>query len=248
MNKYIKIIFCKYKIIKSIPDIMKTKFKQITRKKHLEITLQSFPSHPKPKIHLEQYSTPSSIATDVLWNAYNLDDIDGKNILDLGCGTGIFAIGAVLLGAYNAWGVDVDSDALITAKKSARNRGVENCVNFMESDIKDISIENIFQKNSSENRDYIDTIIQNPPFGSQLKVKKGSDRIFMEKSVEMAPITYSFHMAETEDFVENYFLNLGAEITHRFYYLFPLPKIYSFHKLDAKEIKVVVVRVKRINK
>ncbi|MDP1553465.1 MAG: METTL5 family protein [Methanobacteriaceae archaeon] len=228
---------------------MKTKFKQITRKRHLEITLQSFPPHPKPKIHLEQYSTPPSIAADVLWNAYNLNDIEGKNILDLGCGTGIFAIGAVFLGAYRAWGVDVDSDALITAKKSARKRGVENWVNFIESDIKDISMENIFQKNTySENKDYIDTIIQNPPFGSQLKVKKGSDRIFMEKSVEMAPITYSFHMAETEDFVENYFLNLGAEITHRFYYLFPLPKIYSFHKLDAKEIKVLVVRVKRINK
>ena len=66
--------------------------KKITRKKHLEMRLQSIPSHPKPKVNLEQYTTPSIIASDLVWNAFSLGDIDGKNIFDLGCGTGIFAI------------------------------------------------------------------------------------------------------------------------------------------------------------
>ena len=70
---------------------------KITRKKHLEMRLQSIPSHPKPKVGLEQYTTPSVIASDLLWNAFSLGDIENKNIVDLGCGTGVFAIGSSLL-------------------------------------------------------------------------------------------------------------------------------------------------------
>ena len=66
--------------------------KKITRKKHLEMRLQSVPTHPKPKVGLEQYTTPSSIASDLIWNAFSMGDIDGKNILDLGCGYGAIGI------------------------------------------------------------------------------------------------------------------------------------------------------------
>ena len=57
--------------------------KKITRKKHLEMRLQNIPSHPKPKVNLEQYSTPSIIASDLVWNAFSFGDIDSKNIFDL---------------------------------------------------------------------------------------------------------------------------------------------------------------------
>lgn len=218
---------------------MKNNFKHITKKRHLEMGLQSLPAHPIPKIELEQYHTPSIIASDVLWNAYNLGDIENKNVLDLGCGTGIFAIGSAMLGAKCINGIDIDSDALNIGDENSRKLGLENKVNFIKSDIKNISLEKV---------PGMDTCIQNPPFGSQLKAKKGADRIFMEKSMEMADVVYSFHMAETESFVENYFLNLDGKITHKFYYLFNLPKTYSFHKKETKEIEVVVVRVERINK
>lgn len=218
---------------------MKSNIKPITKKRHLEMALQSLPAHPKPKIELEQYHTPSIIASDVLWNAYNLGDIENKNVVDLGCGTGIFAIGSAMLGAKNVKGIDIDADALLIGEKNSQKLGLEYKVNFIKSDIKKIFLEEIND---------IDTCIQNPPFGSQLKAKKGADRIFMEKSMELAPVVYSFHMAETENFVENYFLNLGGKITHKFYYLFQLPKTYSFHKKETKEIEVVVVRVETINK
>ncbi len=218
---------------------MKSNFKPITKKRHLEMALQSLPAHPKPKIELEQYHTPSIIASDVLWNAFNLGDIENKNLVDLGCGTGIFAIGSAMLGAKFINGIDIDSDALSIAEENSQKLCLENKVKLIKSDIKKISQETIPD---------IDTCIQNPPFGSQLKVKKGADRIFMEKSLELAPVVYSFHMAETENFVENYFLNLGGKITHKFYYLFQIPKTYSFHKKETKEIEVVVVRVERINK
>lgn len=218
---------------------MKTNFKPIKKQRHLEMALESISSHPKPKIELEQYHTPSIIASDVLWNAYNLGDIEDKNVIDLGCGTGIFALGSSILGSKCACGIDIDLDALTMARETSEKLGLNEKINFIEMDIKNISPEEIMG---------MDTCIQNPPFGSQLKVKKGADRIFMEKSIQIANVVYSFHMAETEDFVENYFLNLGGKITHRFYYSFSIPRTYSFHKQEAKKIEVIVVRVKRINK
>lgn len=216
---------------------MKNNFKPIKKKRHLEMALQSLPSHSKPKIELEQYHTPSIIAADLLWNAYNLGDIENKSVVDLGCGTGIFAIGSAMLGARCVKGIDVDHDAIRNAEENSKKLGLEERINFFKSDIKNVSPDKIH-----------DTCIQNPPFGSQLKSKKGADRIFMEKSMELANVVYSFHMAETENFVENYFLNLGGKVTQKFSYSFQIPKIYSFHKQEIKFIEVVVLRVERINK
>ena len=64
---------------------------KISKKKHLEMILENVPGHPNPKVGLEQYSTPATIAADLVWNAYGLGDIDKMSVLDLGCGTGIFA-------------------------------------------------------------------------------------------------------------------------------------------------------------
>lgn len=85
--------------------------KKITKKKHLEMAIQKVPKHPNPKVDMEQYSTPATIAADLLWNAYSLGDIADKKVMDLGCGTGIFAIASKLLGAASAIGVDIDKDS-----------------------------------------------------------------------------------------------------------------------------------------
>ncbi|MCK9151308.1 METTL5 family protein [Methanobacterium alcaliphilum] len=217
--------------------------KPIKKKKHLEIHLQSIPGHLEPKVELEQYSTPSVIAADILWTAYSLGDIEDKNVLDLACGTGIFAIGAKILGAREVWGIDIDEHALQTAKSIALEKGLTSRINFMALDLRKDDLDKIINLEFAE----IDTIIQNPPFGSQSRSLKGSDRIFMEKSLQISPVVYSFHMAETEDFVEKYFLKFGGKITHKFFYQFPLPKIYHFHKKESKDIEVIVVRVERIN-
>ncbi len=44
---------------------------------------------------------------------------DGDRILDMGCGSGILSIGAMLLGAENAVAVDIDENAAATAAENA---------------------------------------------------------------------------------------------------------------------------------
>lgn len=205
--------------------------KKITRKKHLEMKLQSIPTHPKPKVGLEQYTTPSIIASDLLWNASSLGDIDGRDIVDLGCGTGIFAIGSALMGANSSIGVDIDGDSISLACEVQDKLKVAN-VSFICSDIDDFN-----------DGLKVDTVFQNPPFGSQRNADKGQDLKFVEKAIEIGPeVLYSFHMASTEEFLINYFEKNNLEITHIFRYKFPIPKIYQFHTKEKQDVNVIVIR------
>ena len=200
--------------------------KKITKKKHLEMAIQKVPKHPNPKVDLEQYSTPATIAADLLWNAYSLEDIADKKVMDLGCGTGIFAITSKLLGAASAIGVDIDKDSIDLASSYCGD------VNFICRDICDL--ENDFD---------VDTIFQNPPFGSQKNAKKGVDLKFISKAIELSPkVLYSFHMASTEEFLISYFEKNDLEITHIFRYNFPIPKIYEFHTRESANVEVIVIR------
>lgn len=200
--------------------------KKITKKKHLEMAIQKVPKHPNPKVDLEQYSTPATIAADLLWNAYSLGDIADKKVMDLGCGTGIFAFASKLLGAASAIGVDIDKDSTDLASSYCGD------VDFICSDICDL--ENDFD---------VDTIFQNPPFGSQKNAKKGADLKFISKAIELSPkVLYSFHMASTEEFLISYFEKNDLEITHIFRYNFPIPKIYEFHTRESANVEVIVIR------
>lgn len=51
-------------------------------------------------------------------------DLQGKAVLDFGCGSGVLAIAALLLGAGNATGTDIDPQALTASEDNARNNGV----------------------------------------------------------------------------------------------------------------------------
>ncbi len=200
--------------------------KKITKKKHLEIAIQNIPSHPNPKVDLEQYSTPAIIAADLLWNAYCLGDIVDKKIMDLGCGTGIFAITSKLLGATSSIGVDIDKQSIELASSYCSD------VDFICADISDLSSD--FD---------VDTIFQNPPFGSQKNALKGADLKFINKAIELSPnVLYSFHMASKQEFLVSYFEKNNLKITHIFRYNFPIPKIYEFHTKDLVNVEVIVIR------
>ena len=50
----------------------------------------------------------------------------GDKVLDLGAGSGILSIGALLLGAESAVGIDIDENSVRIAKENAEQNGVEN--------------------------------------------------------------------------------------------------------------------------
>lgn len=202
------------------------------KKRQLEIALQSIPTFNTPKADSEQYQTPAEIAADLLWNAHSMGDVEGMKVADLACGTGILSMGAALMGASEVVGVDVDPDAVEIARQEASNRGLLEVVKFITADISDF-------------HETADTVLQNPPFGAQKAHRKEADRLFMEKSLQVAPVVYSFHLKDTEEFVRNFFQEQGGKITNTFYYRFPIPKIYDFHQKEKVEVDVVVFRVER---
>ncbi len=193
--------------------------------KHLELMLQRVKQHPAPQAHFEQYNTPSTIAADVLYLALGLGDIVDCKVVDLGCGTGIFSIGAKALGAREVVGVDIDSTAIDVARANAEEIGVE------------VRFENLSVLRFEEE---CDTTIQNPPFGAQ---KKHADVPFITKALAISPVVYSLHLSKTEEFITKEADLLGARITHTKQYKFPIPHTYPFHKKREKEFDVTLFRM-----
>ncbi len=53
-------------------------------------------------------------------------DVDGKHILDWGCGSGVLAIAALLLGADTAEGIDIDPQALTATESNAERNNIDS--------------------------------------------------------------------------------------------------------------------------
>lgn len=53
-----------------------------------------------------------------------LTPLTGMRVIDYGCGSGVLAIAALLLGAEHVWAVDIDEQALIATQDNALHNGV----------------------------------------------------------------------------------------------------------------------------
>lgn len=56
--------------------------------------------------------------------------VANKNILDIGCGSGILSLAAIKMGAQCVEGIDIDPDAVLHAKKNALLNSLEDSVSF----------------------------------------------------------------------------------------------------------------------
>jgi len=188
----------------------------INSKSKLAVLLSKLGVFEAPKLKSEQYTTDSEIAADVLWQAYYLGDITNRIITDLGSGTGILGLGALLLGAKKVFFIENDKDSIKIAKENLAfiEKGTETKLSekaiFLNQDINNFN-------------DKVDAVIQNPPFGTK---QKHADKIFLEKAFSLAKVIYSFHKLETERFVNKISEDYGFEITHLWKFDFPIKATY----------------------
>lgn len=57
-----------------------------------------------------------------------LPQVKGAKILDLGSGTGILSIAALMLGAGEAWCVDIEQDAVVACERNCERNGINDQV------------------------------------------------------------------------------------------------------------------------
>jgi ribosomal protein L11 methyltransferase len=63
----------------------------------------------------------------------------GESVLDVGCGSGVLSIAAVLLGASSAEAIDIDDDAVATTKRNAALNGAAPRVHVSRRPLSDVS-------------------------------------------------------------------------------------------------------------
>jgi putative methylase len=204
--------------------------KRLVRKRDLERALSEIEAHPLPNAYLEQYTTPSNVAAETLYlAAYVHDDVIGKTVVDLGCGTGRLAIGAALLGAREVFGVDVDEVAVRVAQKNAETMGVKEKIHWIAADIDVV-------------KGTFDTVLQNPPFGVQ---RRRADRRFITKSLELSSTIYSFHKGgeSNREFIKRFIEGHGGRVTNIFPLKMEIPRMFKFHTKRKRTIQVDLYRI-----
>jgi putative methylase len=192
------------------------------KRKQLEMKLEKLEGFSSPSFQKEQYATPASVAAEMLFLAAMNGDMGA--VCDLGCGTGVLAIGAALLGA-RAFGVEIDSGALEVAQRNADMLGAD--VDFIQADVRSVCLKGI------------DTVIMNPPFGAQ-KSSSG-DRAFLRKAMEIAGAVYSLHNRGSERFIRSYIKPCAVQEIRPIAY--PLKRSFEFHSKNVKIIEVDLYRI-----
>ena len=224
--------------------------KRLVRKLDLERFLSQIKPHPSPNVRLEQYTTSESVAATMLYlAAYTYGDIVDKQILDLGCGTGRLALGCAFLGAKSVVGVDIDKLAVKLALENSAKLGFKTKVDWVAGDVNAITGK-------------FDTVLQNPPFGVQ---KRGADRVFLEKALQVADAVYSLHnhpftdeplvrwlransgllQVEASPFIARFVEAHGGRIEAVYALLLVIPRMFDFHTKTRSEIIIDLYVIRR---
>ncbi len=99
----------------------------------LALINSDFPTGPlPPKVMHDVIATPaywafcwgSGLAT-AQWLAQQPQIVKDKNVVDLGCGSGVVAVMAKLMGASSVWACDTDPNALLATQVNAQLNEVE---------------------------------------------------------------------------------------------------------------------------
>jgi len=225
--------------------------KRIVRKLDLEMLISKVEPHPSPKTSLEQYTIPANVAATMLYlAAYTNNDIIGKTVLDLGCGTGRLALGAAFLGAKHVVGVDIDKSAVKLALENSMRTSLKEKAQWIAGDIGVVHGD-------------FDTVLQNPPFGVQ---ERKADRKFLEKALVTGNVVYSLHKNPQRDkifirklkasktgvapvapspFLRGFIEERGGKIKEVYAMVMTIPHMFRFHTKERHEFIVDLYVIER---
>uniref|UniRef100_A0A182PI16 Methyltransferase domain-containing protein n=1 Tax=Anopheles epiroticus TaxID=199890 RepID=A0A182PI16_9DIPT len=192
--------------------------------KQLEQLLQTVDDFNEPKVRLEQYTTPSHIASQALYAIQTRHgDLEGQVVLDLGCGPGMLSIGAALLGADFVLGVEIDQDAIEVFRSNCEEFELDN-VQCVQADV--LQLPEIVNDHQRQ----FDTVLLNPPFGT--KQNSGIDMAFLKIAITLARgAVYSEHVKK-KALEWKVRPSLIAELRYN------LPQTYKFHKRTSVDVAV----------
>ena len=228
--------------------------KRLIRKLELELFLSQMESQPSPSADLEQYTVSEAIAAKMLHiAAYTNDDIIGKTVLDLGCGTGRLALAASYLGAQSVVGVDIGKTAILTASKNSAKAGPRIKVQWILGDVATVT-------------GSFDTVLQNPPFGVQ---KRAADRKFLTKALEVSDVVYSLHnhpcmdkqlkqrlkvtpsgllQVEPSPFIERFVARRHGVVKAVYAMLMTIPHMFDFHNKLKHDFVIDLYQIKKLRR
>jgi putative methylase len=199
------------------------------RRKHLEILLSSLKPNPEPKLRYEEYSLDPISASTVLHLASSMRDVEGKYVVDLGCGSGILSIGAAVIGAKHVVGIDIDEGSIRVALGNMKRLGVR--VELITGSIECM-------------RPPFDTTIMNPPFGSW---KRGLDVQFLTKALGISRVVYTIHKAneKSDTFLRKKIKAMGGEIRKLGRLEITIPRLFNFHQKVRYKVIASLYRITR---
>ena len=193
-------------------------------KRKLAIELSRLEDVENPKLELEQYTTDSELASELLWNAYMLGDVENKVVADLGAGNGILGIGALIMGAKKVYFVELDSDAVKVLKRNLSK------YNFTNYEIMNIDV--------GDFRTRVDVVIMNPPFGIQSK----QDVKFFETAKRSASTIYMIYpnVERVRNILKDYNVTVLSETAIK------IRKRFFFHEKEKEFFRVYIIRAIRV--
>lgn len=188
-------------------------------KKDLEIRLSKLGSFHNPKNSLEQYSTDPVLAAYVINLAFQRGDIQGKNVIDLGSGTGTLGYGALYFKCKELTAVEVDEE----------QRSV------IEANLAKFSNKKLIFGNVASISGKWDTVLCNGPFGS---VVKDADLPFLDKAFSLGKVVYLIHNWKAKDFIVSYANQRCTEFSYERRTL-NIPRIYGHHEKERVNIDIL---------
>lgn len=209
----------------------------VRTRKELAIFLSDLKSFENPNQRLEQYSSDGDSAAALLWQAFIDGNIKDKYIIDMGCGTGILGIGALLLGARHVEFIDIDASVNIKLKEN-----LEILTDNWEIDIAgkwmftNANVANCPLEQNEEHKAQT-TVISNPPFGTRVK---HADKTFLQAAMKRAKNIYSMHKSSTEIFVRSFARDNTLKILWNENISFQLKNTMSSHTKKMERIEVTI--------